>query len=103
MRSLKRFTRCRPIVLLAGLQIVSWACAPLGVAAEFTTLYRFDYLHGSHPMAGLERDNSAGTLYGTTWTGGENGYGVVYSLTPPDSGKTKWREKILYDFDYRNE
>jgi uncharacterized repeat protein (TIGR03803 family) len=102
MSNLRRFTRCRSVVILAGLQIISWACAPAGIASEFTTLYRFDYFHGHHPN-GLVRDNATSTLYGTTLSGGKNGYGVVFTLTPPEPGKSRWREKTLHAFAYGDE
>jgi len=53
---------------------------------------------GSGPMAGLMMD-SAGNLYGTTSAGGEvGGYGTVFKLAPPASGKTRWTETLLHTF-----
>jgi uncharacterized repeat protein (TIGR03803 family) len=44
-------------------------------------LYRFtDSAEGVYPSAGLA--NVKGTLYGTTFSGGANGWGVIYSVTP---------------------
>jgi uncharacterized repeat protein (TIGR03803 family) len=42
--------------------------------------------------------DGASPLYGTTDAGGANSQGTVFSLTPPAPGKTKWVEKILYNF-----
>jgi uncharacterized repeat protein (TIGR03803 family) len=39
--------------------------------------------------------DKAGNLYGTASQGGLSGAGVVYQLTPTDSG---WTESILYNF-----
>ena len=36
---------------------------------------------GTHPYAGLVMD-TAGNLYGTTYSGGANGYGTVFKVTP---------------------
>jgi uncharacterized repeat protein (TIGR03803 family) len=49
---------------------------------------------GATPFAGLIFDN-AGNLYGTTTTGGLNGFGTVFELSPPGSG---WTEQVLYNF-----
>jgi uncharacterized repeat protein (TIGR03803 family) len=44
-------------------------------------LHRFtDAAEGFYPSSGLVNVN--GTLYGTTFSGGANGWGVIYSLTP---------------------
>jgi hypothetical protein len=53
------------------------------------------------PLAGLVTDRS-GTLYGTTFYGGEPGYrgyrfGTVFSLSPVQAGGA-WKETHLYDF-----
>jgi uncharacterized repeat protein (TIGR03803 family) len=42
--------------------------------------------------------DSDGALYGTTPTGGGSNKGVVFKLTPPAPGKTKWTETVLYGF-----
>jgi uncharacterized repeat protein (TIGR03803 family) len=63
-------------------------------------LWRVSVLHsfstGSGPMAGLTAD-SAGDLYGTTYSGGQAGCGTVFKLSPGKSNK--WTYTILYSFD----
>jgi uncharacterized repeat protein (TIGR03803 family) len=50
---------------------------------------------GSEPRAGLIFDGS-GNLYGTTSSGGSDGYGAVFELTPKAGGG--WTEKLLHSF-----
>ncbi len=52
---------------------------------------------GASPMAGLIFDNN-GALYGTTETGGAQGQGTVFKLTPPVPPATQWGETILHSF-----
>src|SRR5450755_455431 len=64
-----------------------------------TVLYRFcsaiNCTDGAIPYtAGLIFD-SAGNLYGTTWTGGANGYGTVFQLSLVG---VSWTETVLYSF-----
>ncbi|MGA2369029.1 MAG: choice-of-anchor tandem repeat GloVer-containing protein [Candidatus Korobacteraceae bacterium] len=49
---------------------------------------------GADPLSGVIFD-SAGNLYGTTAYGGANGQGVVYELSPSESG---WTQSTLYSF-----
>ena len=49
---------------------------------------------GSSPNGALIFD-AVGNLYGTTTSGGANGYGVVFELSPTPSG---WTESVLYSF-----
>ncbi|MGH6796408.1 MAG: choice-of-anchor tandem repeat GloVer-containing protein [Methylocella sp.] len=61
-----------------------------------TVLYPFSGgTDGSYPAAGLIF-NSQGNLYGTTSSGGANGYGTVYELIPASDGG--WTETVLYNF-----
>jgi uncharacterized repeat protein (TIGR03803 family) len=68
-----------------------------------TTLYNFTGGNdGGVPQAGLMLSKK-GALYGTTYAGGANGDGVVFELTPPASGKTAWKEKVLWTFTGGND
>ncbi|MBZ5574165.1 MAG: hypothetical protein LAO09_20050 [Acidobacteriia bacterium] len=50
---------------------------------------------GGDPFAPVVLD-AGGNLYGTTWGGGANGYGVVFKLSPGQGGK--WKEQVLHTF-----
>jgi hypothetical protein len=66
-----------------------------GVWTE-TVLHSFtDSPDGSDSQAGMTFDK-AGNLFGTTATGGTDGYGTVFELTPQSGGG--WDETILYSF-----
>jgi len=58
-------------------------------------LYNFSQAgDAQHPWGGVTFDQS-GNLYGTTVSGGANGAGAVYKLTPSGSG---WTETVIYSF-----
>jgi len=57
-------------------------------------LVEFDHTNGEHPYGNLIIDRS-GNLYGTTISGGQNGGGIVYKLTPSGGGFTY---SIIYSF-----
>lgn len=60
--------------------------APDGLGAYAATLlHGFTGPDGAYPYAGLTRDAS-GTLYGTTWGGGDNNAGTAWRLTPDGLG-----------------
>ncbi|HEY4843994.1 MAG TPA: hypothetical protein VIH78_18635 [Terriglobales bacterium] len=61
-----------------------------------TTLYSFTGGEdgGSPGFSGVIFDG-VGNLYGTLTIGGANGEGVVFELTPTESG---WTETVLYSF-----
>lgn len=70
-----------------------------GVWTE-TVLYSFQGTaakDGAGPQAGLVFD-TAGALYGTTASGGVNGDGAVFKLTPPATEGGDWTETVLYSF-----
>ena len=66
-----------------------------GVWTE-TVLHSFNGSDGQYAEAGLIFDN-AGNLYGTTNSGGANGCGAVFELSPSKNG---WVETVLYSFTY---
>ncbi|MGA7463557.1 MAG: choice-of-anchor tandem repeat GloVer-containing protein [Candidatus Korobacteraceae bacterium] len=59
-----------------------------------SVLWNFTGSDGGFPLSGVIFD-SAGNLYGTTSSGGGNGLGTVYELSPTQSG---WSETTLYSF-----
>jgi uncharacterized repeat protein (TIGR03803 family) len=52
---------------------------------------------GDAPMAGVQA-NAAGDLFGSTEFGGAHGFGSIFMLRPPLSGKTTWTEKVIFSF-----
>lgn len=59
--------------------------------------FRFSQFDGNAPNGGLIRD-AQGNLFGTTGAGGSNGFGTVFQISPPGSGRTDWTETLLYSF-----
>ena len=53
---------------------------------------------GTFPAARLIFD-AAGNLYGTTASGGANGWGTAFELSPGAAGGV-WTEKVLHNFNY---
>jgi uncharacterized repeat protein (TIGR03803 family) len=57
---------------------------------------------GGSPSGDLIAD-PAGNLYGTTYYGGAGcngvGCGVVFKLSPPAKGQSRWTERVLFAFD----
>lgn len=67
-------------------------------APKLTTLTSFAGTKtGAFPESGLTQGNK-GVLYGTTYTGGPSGWGVLYQLIPPTPPATAWTESVLYKF-----
>jgi uncharacterized repeat protein (TIGR03803 family) len=54
---------------------------------------------GDFPWSDLVPD-AADNLYGTTYAGGNTGYGVIYKLTRNANGN--WTESIFFTFNYRD-
>jgi uncharacterized repeat protein (TIGR03803 family) len=69
------------------------------VAWKQTVLHKFAGYptDGANPQGSVIADK-AGSLYGTTTSGGANNQGVVFKLTRPAVGKTVWTKSILYSF-----
>jgi uncharacterized repeat protein (TIGR03803 family) len=59
-------------------------------------LHSFSGKDGASPYAGLITD-VGGNLYGTTNTGGADGFGTVFELTPKAGGG--WTERVLHSFN----
>jgi uncharacterized repeat protein (TIGR03803 family) len=82
---------------------VTLAIASLHGAAPFasptlTVLYTFSGgADGGRPTSGIT-PGSNGVLYGTAYNGGAEGYGVVFSLTPPASAGGSWTQTVLHSF-----
>ena len=95
---LKSF-RTYAALIVTALMVVAVA-TPLATAQTVTTLYSFDYTHGSGPGTLVQATN--GYLYGTTQFGGTTGAcsggpcGVVFKISPGGTLRT------LYSFDYPN-
>src|SRR5438132_9116013 len=78
---------------------VVFQLTPTSSGWSYQVLYRFcpeltGCSHGGDPEASLVMDG-AGNLYGTTYAGGSNGYGVVFELSPGSAG---WTYQVLYAF-----
>jgi hypothetical protein len=85
---------------LAGTAKIS----PAQQAAQPAAQPSFQVLHvfnnkgdGQQPMAGVRADVE-GNLFGSAEFGGANGFGAIFMLTPPDSGKTNWTETVIFSF-----
>src|SRR5437764_4453639 len=72
-----------------------------GSKPKLKALYAFcrkaNCVDGYEPLAGVILD-TAGNVYGTTWSGGRTREGNVFRLSPPLPGKRRWRLHILHDF-----
>ena len=67
---------------------------PSGSGWTYSSLYNFSGGAGGGPVSSLAMD-SAGNLYGTTWTDGAYGYGSVFKLAFSNGA---WTESVLHDF-----
>ncbi|HTZ96010.1 MAG TPA: choice-of-anchor tandem repeat GloVer-containing protein [Terriglobales bacterium] len=65
-----------------------------GGAWRESVIYSFSGPDGASPVSNLIFD-SAGNLYGTTYSGGAQDLGVVFELTPSSRG---WQQSVLYNF-----
>lgn len=73
---------------------------PVSGSWDEVTLYNFTgHDDGYSPGSPLIFDN-AGNLYGTTPDGGAHGYGVVFELSPTQSG---WELKVIHAFTGKKE
>jgi uncharacterized repeat protein (TIGR03803 family) len=98
-----RRSRVLARIIAHGLGAVIAACLASGAGAApygETVLYSFckqtNCTDGGDPhYAGVTRDASSGTLYGTTQLGGAHGAGTVFALAPGAAG---WTQTVLYSF-----
>jgi uncharacterized repeat protein (TIGR03803 family) len=90
----KRFVLVPAFTVVFGFLTVA---VPLLAAGSEKVLHSFasDRTDGYRPNAGLIFDAS-GSLYGTTYGGGDHGYGTVFQLTLGKNGK--WTKKVLHSF-----
>jgi uncharacterized repeat protein (TIGR03803 family) len=75
----------------------------LAKPAKGTTTWTFGVIltmggkKGDFPFGEL-MINAKGTIYGASYAGGTKGQGVIYQLTHPKKGSTKWAQVVLYNF-----
>jgi hypothetical protein len=65
-------------------------------------LYRFDGQDGADPTAGVVF-SAKGDLYGTTYLGPTNGYGLIFELAKPSRKIRSWAETVLWRFSDGND
>ncbi len=91
----------------AGHNGVVFSLAPpaqTGGAWTETPLYSFTGGNdGGIPTANVSVDPKTGAIYGTTYQGGADGYGVVFELTPPAVSGGAWTETVLHTFTGGND
>jgi hypothetical protein len=68
-----------------------------GGAWTESVLHALTLNHDGAGPGGLVMD-SQGALYAVAATGGPNGFGTVFKLTPPTAGQTEWSETTLHAF-----
>jgi uncharacterized repeat protein (TIGR03803 family) len=75
-------------------------CAPRAQGQTEKIIYSFTGgTDGTAPLGGLAIDAS-GNLYGVTETGGPNGAGTVFELSPGSGGT--WTKTVLYSFAFNS-
>ncbi|MGB7149382.1 MAG: choice-of-anchor tandem repeat GloVer-containing protein [Terriglobales bacterium] len=85
---------CGALILAVLSALLLIAARP--AQAQETALYNFTGgSDGGDPQSSLTFD-TAGNLYGTTYSGGLWGYGTVFELSP--NGNGGWNETVLYNF-----
>src|SRR5579875_1154142 len=62
--------------------------------SNFQVIHNFNYFDGAQPSAGVIQGKD-GALYGTTYGGGDNGFGVVFKVNPDGS-----KFQVLHTFSY---
>jgi uncharacterized repeat protein (TIGR03803 family) len=87
----------RFISALVPVFLASSALASAATATTFTQIYKFNAATGENSFGKLVQDKN-GLFYGTAYFFGPGGHGVVFRLSPPAEGKTKWTYDVLYSF-----
>jgi uncharacterized repeat protein (TIGR03803 family) len=80
------------VTLIMALILTSGAWA----ANTYKILSQFNGTDGADPNDAQFVFDAAGNLYGTTVSGGANGHGTVFELSPNSDGT--WTETVLYSF-----
>ncbi|MGA2590052.1 MAG: Ig-like domain-containing protein [Bryobacteraceae bacterium] len=84
--------------LLPALLVFSTYAVAQTPMLNFTTLYTWYASPFSGPYYSGVVVGTGGVLYGTTFYDGANGYGSVYSLTPPATPGEPWTPAVIYSF-----
>ena len=95
-------TRSTRIVIGRAVVIAAFAATLTAAALAQTESVIYSFTGGSdggEPNGGVVAD-SKGNVYGTAVTGGANGGGVVFQLSPKTGGG--WVETVLYSFSFTN-
>ncbi len=83
-------------VAAVALVVVLMLAPGASAAAKYKVLYRFTGgTDGIGPQAGVIFDSS-GSLYGTTYSGGDYGLGTVFKVAP--NGDGTWTDTVLHSF-----
>jgi uncharacterized repeat protein (TIGR03803 family) len=83
------------LLINTGLLLTMLVSVASSVLAREKVLYQFPGgTRGSNPQAGVVFDSS-GNAYGTTYYGGEYGWGTIFRLEQSNGG---WKQQILYSF-----
>jgi len=85
---------CSLAVAILPLLVPTDSLAAPGPQRNFIILHRLGGTDGDEPVGPLVRDGS-GNLYGETTTGGSNGGGVAYEISPRGA---RWKETVLHNF-----
>src|SRR5579871_722790 len=82
--------------IVGSVLILAQCGAAQATVPSYTTLYEFGVAPDAKFPVSLVRD-STGVLYGVG-SGGGQGYGAVFSLTPPAAAGAAWTESVIHSF-----
>ena len=92
----------RSRLVVPGLVIAALACCGGALAQDSprtVLLHAFGQNVDTATPAGALIADAQGNLYGISLSGGANGYGTVFELSPPNvPGRGRWIETVLYSF-----